>query len=215
MTSNELRSRITAHCILKGIGSPLAIGLFFVGYFFVLQNPIFPVRMVQVLAIDRWIPLLPWSVWLYFSLWAYVCLPQALMRELRPMGHYLLGATALSGLGLLIFVLSPTAVPAWGVDWSLYPSLAFLKEADASGNACPSLHVAFAVFSGLWIRSLIQRLAAHPNWHWINGLWCFGIILSTMTTKQHVFWDVLAGAALGGLVFALNYWWLKRSQVVL
>lgn len=215
MTSNELRGRVAAHYLLKGIASPLAIGFFFAAYFLVLQNPIFPVRMVPVLGIDRWIPVLPWSVWLYFSLWVYVCLPQTLMRELRPMGHYLLGAAVLSGIGLLVFIVWPTAVPEWGVDWNAYPSLTFLKEADASGNACPSLHVAFAVFSGFWLGTLIQRLGAHPAWHWANGVWCLGIILSTMTTKQHVFWDVLAGAVLGGLVFTLNYWWMRRSQVVL
>ena len=30
----------------------------------------------------------------------------------------------------------------------------FLKSMDASGNACPSLHVATAVFSGIWLHHL-------------------------------------------------------------
>jgi membrane-associated phospholipid phosphatase len=169
--------------------------------------------MVPVFELDRWVPILPWSVWVYFSLWIYVCIPQALMRELRPMGYYLLGATLLAVLGLAIFVLWPTAVPDWGVDWNNYPFLSFLKEKDASGNACPSLHVAFAVFSGLWIANLISRLGAAAPWHWANCLWCLAIILSTMTTKQHLFLDVMSGAALGGLGFALNCWLLTRYRV--
>ncbi len=213
MHQEELRERIRSHFLLKGVGSTVVISAFFVAYFFVLFHPVLPVQPVPVLGLDEWIPVLPWSVWVYFSLWVYICLPQALMRDLPPIGHYLLGATVLAGLGLLIFIVWPTAVPIWTVDWSDYPSMAFLKEADAAGNACPSLHVAFAVFSGLWLRSLLKRLGAHAPWHWGNIFWCLAIVASTMTTKQHVVWDVLSGVFFGGIIYAGNWWWMNRCKV--
>jgi membrane-associated phospholipid phosphatase len=38
----------------------------------------------------------------------------------------------------------------------------------------------------------------------INAAWCGAIICSTLTTKQHVVLDVLAGAALGGIAAGLH-----------
>lgn len=215
MKREELRARAGSHFWVKGIGSTAAIGLFFVAYFFVLRNPIVPVRMVPVMDLDKWVPVLPWSVWVYFSLWVYICLPEALMRDLSVLGHYLLGAALLAGLGLLVFIVWPTAVPPWELDWSAYPAIAFLKETDATGNACPSLHVAFAVFSGLWLGTLLRRVEARAAWHCGNGCWCLAIVGSTLTTKQHLFWDVVSGALLGALVFVGNRWWLRRGAVII
>ena len=70
---------------------------------------------------------------------------------------------------------------------------------DASGNACPSLHVATAIFSGIWLHHLLRRFDA-PLWMLIfNWTWCIGIIYSTLATRQHVAVDVLAGLVLGVL----------------
>lgn len=215
MNWEELRARAGSHFWVKGIGSTVAIGLFFVAYFFVLRHPVAAVREVPLLELDQWAPVLPWSVWAYFSLWVYICLPEALIKNVSVLRHYLLGAAVLAGVGLLIFTVWPTAVPVWEVDWSAYPALAFLKATDATGNACPSLHVAFAVFSGLWLGTLLRRLEARAAWHWGNGFWCLAIVGSTLTTKQHVFWDVFSGALLGAVVFVGNRWWLKRGGVTI
>jgi hypothetical protein len=213
MLFNELKLRLVRHGWVKGAGSTGAIGLFFVGYFFALHYPVFSVQRIPALVIDNWIPILPWSVWVYVSLWVYICLPQALMKEMRPMGHYLLGAAALAGLGLVTFVLWPTATPDWNGDGNTHRMLAALKVADAAGNACPSLHAGFAVFSGCWLATMLKRLEAPELWQWGNGLWGGVIILSTLTTKQHVVLDVVAGVALGLVVFLTNRWWLRRLAV--
>jgi membrane-associated phospholipid phosphatase len=80
----------------------------------------------------------------------------------------------------------------------------FLKNLDAGGNACPSLHVATAVFSGIWLHRLLRRFGA-PSWMpVINGVWCAGIVYSTIAIRQHVALDVLAGLALGLLAARLS-----------
>jgi len=80
----------------------------------------------------------------------------------------------------------------------------FLKNLDASGNACPSLHVTTAAFSGIWLHHLLRRFGAP---HWIlafNALWCIGIVYSTLATRQHVAVDVLAGLMLGSLAACMS-----------
>ena len=105
-----------AHVWLKAIGSTLSITLFFVGYFAVLNHPVFPVRTMPVLALDRMIPILPTSVWLYFSLWVYVCLPAAIMDSRALLGRYLLGSSLLAGSGLAVFLLIPPALTQKGLS---------------------------------------------------------------------------------------------------
>jgi len=159
---------------------------------------------MPLLALDRWVPVLPWSAWIYFSLWVYICMPSSLMMQVNELGYFFMGAALLSVCGLSIFYFLPTQVPDWGIDWSRYPTLLFLKESDASGNACPSLHVAFALYAGLWLSRMLKIVHAGRLWHLANVLWCLLIVLSTMTTKQHVLVDVLCGAALGIFAFWLN-----------
>ncbi len=78
-----------------------------------------------------------------------------------------------------------------------------LKAADASGNACPSLHAAFAVFSAVWIGRLLRRLGAPVLFHAANLCWCAGILYSTIATRQHVAVDLYAGTLLGLVVARL------------
>jgi membrane-associated phospholipid phosphatase len=98
------------------------------------------------------------------------------------------------------------------MDWSQHPAFAFLKTIDASGNACPSLHVAFAVFTAIWFRHLLREMGAGRFVRALNWLWCLGILYSTMAIRQHVALDVLAGAALGAIVAALHLRILYRTS---
>jgi hypothetical protein len=215
MQDREISQRMLAQPWLKLVGSTVAISAFFVVYFHVLDNPVFRVRMVPVLTLDHAIPLVASSAWIYFSLWVYICVPTGFMRTRQALGHYLMGAFSLGVVGLSLFFIFPSAVPTWDIDWSTYPILAFLKESDAAGNACPSLHVAFAVFSGLWLSAILRTMRVGPGWHIANGIWGLAIVISTLTTKQHVLIDVICGIALGGLIYWLNRWWSLRRRVLL
>jgi membrane-associated phospholipid phosphatase len=82
---------------------------------------------------------------------------------------------------------------------------------DASGNACPSLHVAYAVFTACWLHRQLLDFKAGRLPRLLNYLWCAAIIHSTMAIHQHVAWDVLAGALLGGAVVWPHLLWTKPS----
>ena len=207
--------RIRSYPIAKSLGSVISISLFFMAYFFVLEHPSFTPRTMPAFALDAQIPVLPWSAWVYFSLWFFICTPLALMMDRSVMLYYLYGSLTLSIIGLCIFYLYPTMVPAWDIDWSLYPTLEFLKNSDNAGNACPSLHVGFATFSGGWLVWLVRRIGLSPLWAVLATLWGVLIVLSTLTTKQHVLIDVIFGFILGAFVFWMNAMVVKRAQLAL
>ena len=184
----------------KMVGMTLGMTLFFIAYFCVLRHPLFPVTIMPITEIDRLINFRPEAVPLYLSLWFYVSLVPALLVERRELVSYALAAAGISVIGLGIFLLWPTTVNWSDADWSRYPAFAFLQSVDASGNVCPSLHVAFAVFTAIWLDRLLRPMGA--GW-WLcafNWSWCVGILYSTIAIRQHVILDVVAGASLGSLV---------------
>lgn len=190
---------IPMHMHLKGIGTMLFIGLFFGAYFYLLKAPAYLITVMPITLLDRLISFQPLTLPMYISLWVYVSLPPALLATRRELYGYGLAMAGTCLAGLIVFYFWPTAVPAANIDWAQYPDVDFLKSMDASGNACPSLHVATAIFSGIWLHHLLRRFGT-PLWMLtFNWTWCIGIIYSTLATRQHVAVDVLAGLVLGVL----------------
>jgi membrane-associated phospholipid phosphatase len=182
----------------------LFIGVFFGAYFYLLKEPAYPTTVMPVIFLDRLIGFHPLALPLYISLWVYVSLPPALLETRRELYDYGLVMAGTCLAGLIVFYFWPTVVPEANIDWSRYPDVSFLKDLDASGNACPSLHVTSAVFSGIWLHHLLRRFGA-PLWILLfNALWCIGIVYSTLATRQHVAVDVLAGLMLGSLAAYLS-----------
>ncbi|WP_018610034.1 phosphatase PAP2 family protein [Uliginosibacterium gangwonense] len=201
--------RVKPHLFLKVFGTAVFTTLFFTAYINLLKNPLFPVFQMPLTVLDRMIGVFPPALLFYLSLWIYVSIPPLLFASRRHLVAYGWDIGAVCLFGLLCFLLVPTAVPPANIDWALYPGMAFLKGVDAAGNACPSLHVATAVFSAIWMHVHLRDMRWHGSLHWANWLWCIGIVYSTMATKQHVALDVLAGCLLGGL----GAWFSMRRKV--
>lgn len=192
------------HAFLKGIGTMLFIGVFFGAYFYLLKDPAYPTTVMPVIWLDQLIPFQPKTLSVYISLWVYVSIPPAFLATRRELYGYGMAMAVTCLAGLIVFYFWPTAVPAANIDWARYPDVDFLKSMDAAGNACPSLHVTTAVFSGIWLHHLLRRFGA-PLWILsINWIWCIGIVYSTLATRQHVAVDVLAGLLLGILAAYLS-----------
>lgn len=182
---------------LKAPGSALFIWGFFEAYFFLLRYPHVQVYTMPLTWLDSAIPMQGWAWVPYLSLWFYTCLPPALLPGLRQLIYYGLCVGACCGAGLLCFYFWPTVVP--DVAKPAEATLALLEGIDAAGNACPSLHVAIAVFSAVWLDMQLRQVGAT---HWLqlgNWLWCALIAYSTVATRQHVVLDVIAGTTLGAL----------------
>lgn len=189
---------------LKGSGTMLFMALFFWGYFAVLRYPLSTPTVMPQIWLDQAISFTPAAYPAYVWLWVYASLPPAFLKEFRFLWRYGVWIAALCLICLGIFWALPTAVPPSGIDWSIYPQMALIKSVDASGNACPSLHVAAAVFSALWMDRVFRNVRA-PAWMLMfNAAQCAAILWSTVAIRQHVVLDVLAGIAIGAAFGVLS-----------
>jgi membrane-associated phospholipid phosphatase len=203
--------RVTGDSLLKGSSTVIGIALFFAAYFWVLRHPIGDVTTMPVLALDRWLDFEFAAMPLYLSLWVYLSLGPALLPDRRALLGYGVACAVIAAVGLTLFLLWPTKVPplsaAVAAEVAAHTGMTMLRGVDMSGNACPSLHVAFAVFAAVGLARELRTIGA-PRWlRALNALWCAGIVYSTLATRQHVVLDVLAGALLGAAVALLLAGW--------
>ncbi len=205
-----LLTRARRFFVLKAVGITACTWLFFVGYFHVLRHPAYPVTVVPTTTLDHLIPYLPQALVPYVSLWVYVGIAPGLQLGFVELLVYALWACGLCGCGLALFYLWPTRVPAAAVDAAGFPGLDLLRGVDAAGNACPSMHVAIAIFTAIWVEFLLRKIGA-PAWtRFVNAAWFAAIVYSTLALKQHVVVDVVAGALLGGAFAAASLRWRPR-----
>jgi membrane-associated phospholipid phosphatase len=208
----QLRQRIGILWHIKALGVPGGIAAFFWGYFWVLRNPLAELTILPLTALDRLVAFRPEALVLYASLWVYVSLAPALLKSFRELISYGVATLAMSLIGLGIFLFWPTAVPAFDVDVAQNPLFSVLQRIDLNGNACPSLHVSFAIFSGVWLDSILREIRAPGLVRLLNWLWCAGIVYSTLATRQHVALDVYAGTVLGVVVALLHLGAWRRIE---
>ncbi len=195
--ARRVAQALRAEPALKGLGTTLIMSGFFSVYFYLLRHPAGPVTTMPLTALDRWIGFQPWALPLYLSLWVYVCLPAMLMDSRRQLLRFGLGICAVCAVGLGVFYAWPTRVPPMSAYYVGHPDFRLLRGIDAAGNACPSLHVASAVFAALWFERVLPGLGLGRAARLASWLWCALIVFSTMAVKQHVLVDVVCGAALG------------------
>lgn len=178
------------------------IALFFSAYIYLLRYPAYAVTVIPAIGLDHLITVQPLFLPFYLSLWLYVSLPPMLMVSRPAIIEYGIWMGILCLAALAIFYFYPTTVGPTNIDWSRYPGMSILRGMDAAGNACPSLHVATAVFSCLWLWRYLPALGFSRITRWLAVAWCAGIVYSTMATKQHMALDVAAGIILSFVFFA-------------
>jgi membrane-associated phospholipid phosphatase len=195
----EFRRRILRLWFIKATGTALFLFVFFQLYFALLRFPSSSIFEMPTTWIDDSIAFWPPAFYVYASLWLYTALVPALQPSFKALVIYGFGIGSVCIAGLAIFYYFPTKVPFNAVEISTETSLAILRKIDMSGNACPSLHVATAIFTAICLHRILVAIAS-PRWMQVaSWIWCAFIVYSTMGIKQHVFWDVAAGLALGAI----------------
>ncbi len=181
---------------LKLVGNLVATIGFFPLYFWIMKNA-GQAWVLPLTAFDRLIAFSPVLLPVYLSLWGYIALPVLLAKDKRELWGFSFGCASMTALALLVFWFMPTAIPNFAVDTTPGTSLQFLKMVDSAGNAFPSLHVSFSVFSCVVLARQLREVGA-PAWlRMVNVAWAAGIVYSTMAVRQHVLIDVLGGFVLG------------------
>lgn len=193
----DISAALFTHFWFKTAGISAYMLLFFTAYFYLLNHPQAATLTIPGIWLDELVGFQPLALPAYLSLWIYVSLPPILMTTRAQIIRYALKISALCLFAFAIFYVWPNAIAPSAIDWRQYPQVAFLKDIDAAGNACPSLHVATAVFSAVWLHGYLRSCGAGRALQTLNIVWCIAIAYSTLATKQHVALDVIAGAALG------------------
>lgn len=172
-------------------------------YFLVTHFPLGPVHIVQAGAIDALVPILPATVPFYLSY-------MLIMPVLLWLGHrkawflpvFFAGALA-TGLCLVIHLFWSSAIIRPASDSLM---LAWLYGIDPSFAALPSGHVALPVAITVLLAMMRERAS------WLFGLWSVVLMLTVLTTGQHLFCDMAFGVATG-MISALATWTLIRLRV--
>jgi membrane-associated phospholipid phosphatase len=189
---------------IKSVATASFMAAFFYVYFAILNAPMYAVTTMGTTFVDDLVPFWPPAFYMYASLWVYTSLVPALQPSFLRIMLYGLGIGLVCSTGLLLFYFFPTAVPYASADWFNDPALVVLRKIDMTGNACPSLHVACAIFTAICLNQQLKSMQC-PHWLKVsNWLWCVLIVYSTLAIKQHVMWDVIAGVLLG-IVCALIF----------
>ncbi|OFZ36560.1 MAG: hypothetical protein A2070_09455, partial [Bdellovibrionales bacterium GWC1_52_8] len=179
-----------------------AAGLYALTNRFLWHEP----RLLQLTFIDHTIPFLPSSIWIYMS--AFLFLPWMYHRTLTEYRRNLLGFMGLVAFSAAIFLIYPVRFPRElypleGVPSFTHSVFSWLRGVDAPVNCMPSLHasvIAYVFFNYVHSQKRIEFSFLKISGY---GLWTALILLSTLTTKQHYVFDILAGALLGYGFFRL------------
>ena len=178
----------------------VAAGVFSALYYGVGEY-VAPAAAPLATALDRTIPFLPGSVWVYLP--GYIGSFFIVLWVMKPTHAFraaLWAYLSLSLLALPFFVLYNVAGPRppAPTDASLGAAMIrWLYTTDPIGNTFPSLHVANATLSALLCWRMDRRVGA-----FVTAL-AVGVAASVLTLKQHYLVDIPAGAILGWIGYGV------------
>ena len=179
-------------------------------YFLSAKFPVISRYTAKPSVVDQAVPLLPWTVAIYLSHFFLVMALFLCVKTYTRVRHLLWSSTSLLILSVAFFLVVPFQirhVPLPSQDiWS--EVIKMIRLVDVHTNLLPSLHVLMALFGPLFI---LTAEGFSPR-NALFLLWGILITLSTMTTKQHLFADVVTGTLIS-LFMALPWGWYSRLKV--
>lgn len=169
---------------------------------------IFEPRLLPFTRVDASVPFWPWTVWIYFTEYAFFVYAYFFMRDLRLVTRYYYAYMTILLVSEAVFVFFPVTFPRAdypAVGDSIHvTALNFLRTyMDAPANCLPSLHV-----SSCYISSLCFWQESRPKALFL-GFWSTLVAVSTMTTKQHYFVDVWTAITLTGLCYWFFFYYAR------
>lgn len=148
-------------------------------------------------ALDGMIPFLPWTVSIYFGCYLFWIANYILsVRQGKEAAYRFLSADLLAKcICLFFFLVMPTTntrpeVPGNDI-WAFL--MRFLYFVDSADNLFPSIHCLTSWMCYIGIRG---RKNVAVSYRVFSCLMALAVFVSTLTTKQHVLVDVLAGMLL-------------------
>jgi membrane-associated phospholipid phosphatase len=165
---------------------------------------------LPMFAIDRLIPFIGWTVWIYHTQFFFLLLSVRALKTAAIISRAFYSMALASAFSFIAFFFYPTTIARPPVETGGLTAQAFqlLYAIDAASNCLPSLHAALAWLAALAVAEERARFAAFAV------LWAALISISTMTTKQHYFIDVMAGLAVAWVCGAISKRLVYASEPV-
>lgn len=188
-------NRLWEACVQSRIFRVLLVTVtgIFLSYSYRTVNQFFAPKFDFALPIDNQIPFVPWTGLIY---WSYYGLFVG--------GAWVIDAALFTRawVGVLVCNLASYVAYAFFTAYVPHPDVSFVQPdwlgdlyrgfylLDDPGNTLPSLHCALSALLGWNIRK--------HNKLWL--VWAVAISISTLTTKEHVFLDLIGGWLLAAVV---------------
>jgi len=150
-----------------------------------------------VLDFEKHIPFISWSIIPYMSSGIFFCLVFFFCKDneqLEILTKRILFVTIVAGLCFVVFPLRFNLPKPPSNDIISNCFFQFLKMFDSPFNQSPSLHMAYAFIFWTILRNL-------KKWRLFLMIWLILLGISTLTTFQHHFIDVITGAILAHISF--------------
>lgn len=186
---------------------------FFFGYSIPNHYHIFPPVQLPLTALDRAVPLMPWTIFVYMSEYVLFISAYFTFRDELTRNKYIWAYFGVLTVGAVFFIFFPTTYPRHDYPLPLdmnpfiYRAFAALREADDPSNCFPSMHVTCCFLTAY---AFLEKTESRRSF-WIYFAWATVIALSTLPTKQHYIVDVMSGLALS----ACGYWvFFKKAKYV-
>lgn len=146
---------------------------------------------------EKYIPFLPWSIIPYMTSGIFFCSVFFMCKEreqLTVLTKRMLFTTVTAGVCFIAFPLQFSLAKP-GTNGSILDySFQFLKIFDSPFNQSPSLHISYAFI--FW--TVFRRLKKFRTFLMV---WLIVLGISTLTTYQHHFMDILSGTVLAHISF--------------
>lgn len=155
-------------------------------------------------AFDDMVPIVPWMVLIYFGSYIFWALNYVLgcVQDAKTVYRFLSADFLAKIVCLIIFLVFPTTNTRPEIVGSGFfdEFMRFLYSADAADNLFPSIHCLTSWFCVIAVRENKKI----PNWYkWVSVIIALAICVSTLTTKQHVIYDVIGGVALAEISYQI------------
>ena len=159
-----------------------------------------PLREAKVLnpsGVDNLIPLIPSTVWIYMAQFFFLLFSVAILKKTPAISRALYAMAVASALSFVVFFVYPTTITreplmVEGLTGALF---GFLYRIDSNANCFPSLHVSLAWIAAMGVYEESRKTGL------VAFLIAVMISLSTLTTKQHYFIDIISGLAVAALCY--------------
>ena len=163
---------------------------------------------------DRAIPLVEWTVVIYLLCYVFWVVNYLIGSSFGKAQCYrfLMADWIGKAVCFLCYVVYPTTNtrPEIVGDGIFSQAMQWLYQADAADNLFPSIHCFVSWICYIGIRGNKNI----PCWYRIfSCVAAIAVFISTLTTKQHVLYDVAAGVALAEITYILSGWIVKKTSL--